>query len=177
MELKGTKTEQNLLLAFAGESQARGKYTYFADIAKDEGCMQIAEIFRKTASDEAAHAKMWLRILGGLGDTSQNLKEAAAGERYEHSEMYPEFAKTAREEGFTDIANLFEKVAQIESEHEKRFNTLIKNVDDHTVFSKDNEVMWVCRVCGYVHSGKDAPDICPVCGHPRGYFEVKSENY
>lgn len=177
MELKGTKTEQNLLLAFAGESQARNKYSFFAGIARDEGCHQLGEIFEKTASNEAMHAKLWLKLLGGLGDTSQNLKEAAKGEHYEHSEMYPEFAKTARDEGFDEIADLFEKVAGIELEHEKCYNALIKNVDEHTVFSKDNEVMWVCRVCGYVKCGKEAPDVCPVCKHQRGFFEVKADNY
>ena len=177
MELKGSKTEQNLLLAFAGESQARNKYTYFASVAKDEGCHQLAQIFEETANNEMAHAKIWLRYLGGIGDTSQNLQEAARGEHYEHSEMYPEFAKTAREEGFDEIARRCEMVAQIEVEHEKRYNKLIKNVDDHTVFSKDSEVMWVCRVCGHIHCGKEAPNVCPVCSHPRGFFEVKAENY
>lgn len=177
MELKGSKTEENLLLAFAGESQARNKYTYFATIAKNEGCHQLAQIFEETANNEMAHAKIWFRLLGGIGDTSQNLVEAAKGEHYEHSEMYPEFAKTAREEGFDKIAELFDKVAEIEEEHEKRFNTLSQNVDNQKVFKKDNEVMWICRVCGHIHFGKEAPDVCPVCSHPKGFFQIKAENY
>jgi len=179
MELKGSKTEQNLMAAFAGESQARNKYTYYASKAKKEGYEQIAALFEETANNEKEHAKMWFKELHGgeVPTTAENLLDAAEGENYEWTDMYAEFAKTAREEGFTRIALLFEGVAKIEKEHEERYRKLLENVNNEMVFSKDGEKVWVCRNCGHVHVGKEAPQVCPVCGHPRAYFEVKADNY
>ena len=179
MNLKGTKTEQNLMTAFAGESQARNKYTYYASKAKKEGYEQIAAIFEETAGNEKEHAKMWFKELHGgeVPTTAENLLDAAEGENYEWTDMYAEFAKTAREEGFTRIALLFEGVAKIEKEHEERYRKLLENVNNEMVFSKDGEKVWVCRNCGHVHVGKDAPKVCPVCAHPQAYFEVKADNY
>ncbi len=177
MELKGSRTEANLMSAFAGETQAWAKYTYYAKIAENEGYMQFGSIFRETAKNEEAHAKIWFGILGGLGKTRENLQNGASGEHFEHSEMYPEFAKKAREEGFDHIAELFEKVAEIEAEHEKRYRQMITQMADSKIFSKDNEVIWICRNCGHIHAGKEAPKVCPVCSHPQSYFEVKSGNY
>lgn len=179
MELKGSKTEQNLWTAFAGESQARNKYTYFASKAKKEGYEQIAAIFEETANNEKEHAKLWFKELHGgeVPTTEENLLAAAEGENYEWTDMYAEFAKTAREEGFTRIALLFEGVAKIEKEHEERYRKLLENVNNEMVFSKDGEKVWVCRNCGHVHVGKDAPKVCPVCAHPQAYFEVKADNY
>ena len=175
--IQGTKTEQNLMTAFAGESQARNKYTYFASVAKKEGYEQIAAIFLETAENEKEHAKMWFKALGGIGDTAHNLVEAANGENYEWTEMYAEFAKTAREEGFETLARQFEGVAAIEKSHEERYRKLLKNIDDKLVFSKDGECVWICRNCGHIHVGKSAPKVCPTCSHPQSYFEIKSTNY
>ena len=179
MELKGSKTEQNLMAAFAGESQARNKYTYYASKAKKDGFEQIAAIFEETANNEKEHAKMWFKeLLGGsIPDTMENLKDAAEGENYEWTDMYDSFAKTAEEEGFVAIAAKFRMVAAIEKEHEERYRKLLKNIDDKLVFSKDEECIWVCRNCGHVVIGKDAPKVCPVCAHPQSYFEVKANNY
>ena len=178
MELKGSKTETNLLAAFAGESEARNKYTYFASKAKKEGYEQIAALFLKTADNEKEHAKLWFKELNGIGDTAaENLKAAAAGENYEWTDMYATFAKEAREEGFDDIARLFEQVAEIEKEHEARYLKLLANVENGMVFSKDGDVIWQCSNCGHVVIGKKAPEVCPVCAHPQAYFEVKAENY
>lgn len=176
-KLKGTKTEQNLMTAFAGESQARNKYTYFASVAEKEGYKQIAEIFLETANNEKEHAKMWLKELGGIGTTAENLKAAAEGENYEWTDMYKGFAETAREEGFNDIAYLFEGVAKIEKEHEERYRKLLANVEDGLVFSRDGDMIWQCRNCGHIVIGKKAPEVCPVCKHPQAYFEIKKENY
>lgn len=179
MELKGSKTEQNLMAAFAGESQARNKYTYFASKAKKEGYEQIAAIFQETADNEKEHAKMWFKLLNGgeLADTAENLKAAAAGENYEWTDMYATFAKEAKEEGFNHIAFLFEQVAKIEKEHEERYLKLLANVKDGLVFSKDGDRIWKCRNCGHIVIGKSAPEVCPVCAHPKAYFEIKAENY
>ena len=179
MELKGSKTEQNLMAAFAGESQARNKYTYYASRAKKDGYEQIAGIFEETANNEKEHAKMWFKLLhdGAVPDTITNLKDAAAGENYEWTDMYAEFAKTAREEGFDHVAYLFEEVGKIEKEHEARYNALIANIEDGKVFTKDTPKMWICRNCGHVHYGEKAPEVCPVCAHPQSYFEVKCESY
>ena len=179
MELKGTKTEKNLLTAFAGESQARNKYTYFASTAKKEGYEQIAAIFEETANNEKEHAKMWCKELhgGDIPTTAENLLDAAEGENYEWTDMYAEFAKVAREEGFERIAFLFEGVAAIEKEHEERYRKLLKNVEDKLVFSKEGEAIWICRNCGHVVIGKEAPKVCPVCAHPQSFFELKKENY
>ena len=179
MELKGSKTEQNLLAAFAGESQARNKYTYFASKAKKDGYEQIAAIFEETANNEKEHAKMWFKELNGgsVPSTIENLKAAADGENYEWTDMYEEFAKTALEEGFTDLALKFRQVAAIEKHHEERYRKLLKNIEDEVVFSKDEEKIWICRNCGHVVIGKKAPDVCPVCAHPQSYFEIKAENY
>ena len=179
MELKGSKTEQNLMTAFAGESQARNKYTYFASVAKKEGYEQIAAIFQETADNEKEHAKMWFKLLNGgqLGDTAANLKAAAEGENYEWTDMYAEFAKTAREEGFTHIAYLFEEVAKIEKEHEERYLKLLENVKDGKVFEAGEVKIWKCRNCGHIVVGTKAPEVCPVCSHPKAYFEIKAENY
>ena len=177
MELKGTKTEKNLMEAFAGESQARNKYTYFASVAKKEGYEQIAALFLETAENEKEHAKIHFKYLNGIGDTKANLASAAAGENYEWTDMYKEFAETARSEGFTRIAFLFEEVAKIEKEHENRYRKLLTNINDGLVFSRDGDKIWQCRNCGHIVIGKDAPSVCPVCAHPQSYFEIKKENY
>ena len=179
MELKGSKTEQNLMTAFAGESQARNKYTYFASKAKKEGYEQIAAIFQETADNEKEHAKIWFKLLNGgeIGTTAENLKAAADGENYEWTDMYAEFAKIAKEEGFDHIAYLFEEVGKIEKEHEERYLTLLKNIEDDSVFHKNEDKIWICRNCGHVYIGKDAVEICPVCKHPKSFMEVKADNY
>ena len=179
MELKGSRTEENLLKAFAGESEARNKYTFFASKAKKDGYEQIAAIFEETANNEKEHAKMWFKELngGGVPDTVTNLKAAADGENYEWTDMYEEFAKVAEEEGFNQIAYKFRAVGEIEKHHEERFRKLLKNIEDKVVFSKGEECIWICRNCGHVVIGKKAPEVCPVCNHPKSYFEVKSENY
>ncbi len=177
MNLKGTKTEQNLMTAFAGESQARNKYTYFASVAKKEGYEQISALFTKTADNEKEHAKMWFKLLGGLGNTAQNLADAAAGENYEWTDMYATFAKEADEEGFHDIAEKFRAVAEIEKSHEERYRKLLANVEMQQVFEKGEMTMWECRNCGHLVMGKKAPEVCPVCAHPKSYFEVRAENY
>ncbi len=177
MELKGTKTEKNLREAFAGESQARNKYTYFASVAKKQGFEQIAEIFLKTADNEKEHAKLWFKHLGELGDTHENLKAAAEGENYEWTEMYAKMADEAEEEGFTVIAAQFRAVAKIERTHEERYQTLLKNVLEQKVFEKTDVVVWECRNCGHLHIAVKAPKVCPVCAHPEAYFEVRKENY
>ncbi|MBQ7090056.1 MAG: rubrerythrin family protein [Clostridia bacterium] len=177
MELKGSKTEKNLMTAFAGESQARNKYTYFASVAKKEGYEQIAAIFQKTADNEKEHAKLWFKALGELGDTAANLLAAAEGENYEWTDMYDTFAKEAEEEGFTKLAYQFRAVAAIEKTHEERYRALLSNVEMQKVFEKADETMWECRNCGHLVMGKKAPEICPVCAHPKSYFEVRAENY
>ena len=179
MELKGSKTEANLLAAFAGESQARNKYTYFASKAKKEGYEQIAAIFEETANNEKEHAKMWFKELNGgdIPTTEENLLAAAEGENYEWTDMYAGFAEVAREEGFDRIANLFEGVAKIEKEHEERYRKLLENVKGDLVFSKDGDAIWKCRNCGHIVIGKKAPEVCPVCAHPQSFFEIKAENY
>ncbi len=176
---KGTKTEENLKKAFAGESEARNKYTYFASKAKKDGYEQIAAIFEETAGNEKEHAKMWFKELNGgsVPSTVDNLRAAADGENYEWTDMYAEFAKTAREEGFEELAKKFEAVAEIEKHHEERYRALLKNIEDNKVFSKDGDCIWVCRNCGHIVVGKKAPDVCPVCNHPQSYFEIKAENY
>ena len=177
-DIKGSKTEANLLAAFSGESQARNKYTYYASKARKDGYVQIANIFEETANNEKEHAKMWVKLLnGGIGDTLSNLKDAAAGENYEWTDMYAGFAKTAREEGFDHIADLFEGVAKIEKEHEERYLKLVQNIEGGLVFSKDGDVIWQCSNCGHIVIGKQAPEVCPVCAHPQAYFQVKAENY
>ncbi len=178
-KLKGTKTEANLQAAFAGESQARNKYTYFASKAKKDGYEQIAAIFEETANNEKEHAKMWFKYLNGgeVPTTTENLKAAADGENYEWKEMYPSFAAKAREEGFDEIAALFEGVAAIEKEHEERYRKLLKNIEDKIVFSRDGDCIWQCSNCGHIVVGKKAPEVCPVCAHPQAYFEIKAENY
>ncbi|MGN0431875.1 MAG: rubrerythrin [Lachnospiraceae bacterium] len=178
-ELKGTRTEANLQAAFAGESQARNKYSYFASKAKKDGYVQIAAIFEETANNEKEHAKIWYKLLNGgaVGNTVENLKEAAGGENYEWTEMYPTFAKEAREEGFDEIADLFEGVAAIEKEHEERYKKLLENVEGGLVFSRDGEMIWQCANCGHVCVGRQAPEVCPVCAHPQSYFQIKAENY
>ena len=175
--LKGTKTEQNLLTAFAGESQARNKYTYFASVAKKEGYVQISKIFEETAANEKEHAKIWFKLLKGIGNTIENLTAAAEGENYEWTDMYKNFAQDAKEEGFDEIAKLFEGVAKIEKEHEERYKKLLSNIKTNTVFSSDKDVIWQCSNCGHIYKGKVAPDLCPVCNHPKAYFERKAENY
>ena len=178
MELKGSKTEANLITAFAGESQARNKYTYYASQAKKEGFNQIAEFFELTANNEKEHAKIWFKLLNdGIGDTMANLKAAAEGENYEWTDIYATFAKEAKEEGFDRIAYLFEAVGKIEKEHEERYLKLLKNIEEGKVFSSDGKVAWVCRNCGHIHFGENAPEVCPVCAHPKAYFEIKQENY
>ena len=177
MELKGSKTEKNLMTAFAGESEARNKYTYFASVAKKEGYEQIAAIFQKTADNEKEHAKMWFKALGGLGDTAKNLAAAAAGENYEWTDMYATFDKVAEEEVFIDLAEKFRGVALIEKSHEERYRALLDNVQMKKVFEKAEQTMWECRNCGHLVMGKKAPDVCPVCAHPQSYFEVRAENY
>ena len=179
MELKGSRTEQNLMAAFAGESQARNKYSYYASKAKKEGYEQIAAIFEETANNEKEHAKMWFKLLegGSIKSTPENLKAAAEGENYEWTDMYAGFAETAKEEGFDHIAFLFSEVAKIEKEHEERYKKLLKNIEDELVFSNDGDTIWVCRNCGHVVVGKNAPKVCPVCEHPQSYFERKANNY
>ena len=178
-ELKGTKTEANLQAAFAGESQARNKYTYFASKAKAEGYEQIAALFQETANNEKEHAKIWFKLLNGgeIGTTSDNLKEAAAGENYEWTDMYKTFAEEAREEGFDKIAFLFEKVGEIEKHHEERYLALLNNVENDLVFSKDGDAIWQCANCGHIVIGKKAPEICPVCAHPKAFFQLQAKNY
>jgi len=177
MELKGSKTEQNLLSAFAGESQARNKYTYFATAAAEEGLEQIAGIFLETAENEREHARKEFDFLKGIGDTDANLKAAAEGEHYEYTQMYPEFERVAREEGFSEIADFFKEVAEVEEEHEKRYLALLKNLKEGKVFKRDKVVRWKCRNCGYVHEGTEAPEECPACGFPQSYYELMAENY
>ena len=177
MELKGSKTERNLWEAFAGESQARNKYTYFASVAKKAGYEQIAEIFLKTAENEKEHAKLWFKALGELGDTAQNLLHAAEGENYEWTDMYAKFADEAEEKGFLELAFKFREVAKIEKSHEERYRALLNNVEMKAVFEKAGETMWECRNCGHLVMGKKAPEVCPVCAHPQAYFEVRKENY
>ncbi len=173
----GTQTEKNLLAAFAGESQARNKYTYFASVAKKQGFEQIAELFLKTADNEKEHAKMWFKELDGLGDTADNLRAAAEGENYEWTDMYENFAKTAEEEGFEELAARFRKVGEIEKHHEERYRALLHNVENQEVFEKSEVKVWECRNCGHIVVGTKAPAVCPVCQHPQSYFEVHSENY
>lgn len=179
MNLKGTRTEANLMAAFAGESQARNKYTYYASKAKKEGFNQIADIFLETAENEKEHAKIWFKLLhnGEVPDTATNLNDAAAGENFEWTDMYKEFAKVAREEGFEDIAKLFDGVAAIEKEHEERYRALLNNVQNGLVFSKDGDTIWICSNCGHIHVGKQAPETCPVCSHPQAYFKMQAKNY
>ena len=177
MELKGSKTEQNLRAAFSGESEARNKYTYFASVAKKEGYQQIAAIFEATANNEKEHAKMWFKELKGIGTTAENLLSAAEGENYEWTDMYSTFADEAEAEGFTAIANKFRMVAAIEKSHEERYRALLNNVEMQKVFEKAEETMWECRNCGHLVMGKKAPEVCPVCAHPQSYFEVRKENY
>ena len=179
MDFKGSKTEANLMAAFAGESQARNKYTYYASKAKKEGYEQIAAIFTETADNEKEHAKIWFKELhgGAVPSTKDNLLDAAAGENYEWTEMYKEFAEVAKEEGFDRIAALFEMVGKIEKEHEERYNTFVKNLEDGIVFERSEEVVWVCRNCGHIYVGKSAPAVCPTCAHPQAYFEIKKANY
>jgi rubrerythrin len=176
-ELKGSKTEQNLKQAFAGESQARNKYTYFASVAKKEGYEQIAAIFLETAEQEKEHAKLHLKLLEGIGDTAANLKEAAGGENYEWTNMYPEMAKTARQEGFEDIARLFDGLAKIEKAHEERYKKILDSLQSGRVFARSPRVKWRCRNCGFVYEGEKALTMCPVCEHPQAYFEVVAENF
>ena len=178
-DLKGTKTEANLMAAFAGESQARNKYTYYASKAKKDGYEQIAELFTETANNEKEHAKIWFKLLhdGNVPDTIENLKDAAAGENYEWTDMYKSFAEDAKAEGFDHIAYLFEQVAAIEKEHEERYRKLLANIEEGIVFSRDGDMVWICRNCGHIHIGKTAPEVCPVCAHPKAYFELRAENY
>ena len=177
-ELKGSKTEKNLETAFAGESMARNKYTYFASKARKEGYVQIANIFEETANNEKEHAKMWFKLLNdGIGSTAECLEAAAEGENYEWTDMYDTFAKEAREEGFEEIARLFEGVAAIEKEHEERYRKLLANVENGLGFSKEGDTIWQCSNCGHIVIGKKAPEVCPVCAHPQAYFQVKAENY
>ena len=178
MELNGTRTEANLWAAFAGESQARNKYTYYASKAKKDGYQQIAAIFEETAANEKEHAKIWFKLLhGGIADTMTNLADAASGEQDEWTSMYPEFAKVAREEGFDQIAYLFDEVAKIEKEHEERYRALIANIEEGKVFVREEQQLWHCRNCGHIHSGAQAPGVCPVCDHPQSFFQIKAENY
>lgn len=178
-ELQGTKTQANLMAAFAGESQARNKYTYFADKAEKDGFVQISQIFKETAKNEREHAEIWFKLLNGgeIKDTATNLQDASKGENYEWTDMYPTFAKEAREEGFEHIAFLFDEVAKIEAEHEKRFLKLLENVEGGLVFSRDEEKIWICSNCGHIVIGKEVPNMCPVCKHPKAYFKLKAENY
>ena len=179
LKLKGTKTEANLKEAFAGESQARNKYTFYASKAKKEGYVQIAKIFEETANNEKEHAKIWFKILNGgeISSTTNNLKDAANGENYEWTDMYDRMAKDAKEEGFEDIAKLFEEVGKIEKEHEERYRKLLSNIEGGLVFSRDGDTIWQCSNCGHIVIGKNAPEMCPVCKHPKAYFEIKSQNY
>lgn len=178
-ELKGSKTEKNLMAAFAGESQARNKYTYYASKAKKDGFVQIANIFEETANNEKEHAKIWFKLLhgGSIPDTAENLEDAADGENYEWTDMYAAFAREAREEGFDHIADLFEMVGAIEKEHEARYLKLLDNLENGLVFSRDGDCIWQCSNCGHIVVGRQAPDICPVCAHPQAYFELKADNY
>ena len=178
-DLKGTRTEANLMAAFAGESQATNKYTYYASKAKKDGYVQIANIFEETAANEREHAKMWFKLLhgGSVPSTVENLKDAAEGENYEWTDMYDRMAKEAKEEGFDHIAYLFEAVGRIEREHEERYKKLLENIEGGLVFSRDGDAIWKCRNCGHIVIGKQAPEVCPVCNHPKSYFEVKAENY
>lgn len=173
----GTQTEKNLEAAFAGESQARNKYTYFASVAKKQGFEQIADLFLKTADNEKEHAKMWFKELNGIGDTAENLLAAAEGENYEWTDMYEDFAKTAEEEGFTELAHKFRLVAAIEKHHEERYRALLRNVETAEVFKRSEIKVWECRNCGHIVVGKEAPEVCPVCNHPQSYFEIHAENY
>lgn len=173
----GTQTEKNLEAAFAGESQARNKYTYFASVAKKQGFEQIADLFLKTADNEKEHAKMWFKELSGIGDTAENLLAAAEGENYEWTDMYEDFAKTAEEEGFTELAHKFRLVAAIEKHHEERYRALLRNVETAEVFKRSEIKVWECRNCGHIVVGKEAPEVCPVCNHPQSYFEIHAENY
>ena len=177
-DLKGTKTEANLMAAFAGESQARNKYTYYASKAKKEGYEQIAALFTETANNEKEHAKIWFKLLhgGSVADTMTNLKDAAEGENYEWTDMYKNFAEDAKAEGFDHIAFLFEEVAKIEKEHEERYRKLLANIEEGIVFSRDGDMVWICRNCGHIHIGKDAPELCPVCAHPKAYVEMRADN-
>lgn len=178
MQLKGSKTEKNLEAAFAGESMARNKYTYYASKAKKDGYVQIARLFEETAANEKEHAKIWFKLLhDGIAGTDVNLEDAAAGENYEWTDMYPTFAKEAREEGFDYIADLFERVAEVEKHHEERYKKLLENVKGGLVFSKDEDAIWQCINCGHICIGKKAPEVCPVCAHPQSYFQIKPENY
>ncbi|MCL2388454.1 MAG: rubrerythrin family protein [Defluviitaleaceae bacterium] len=176
-ELKGSKTEQNLRTAFSGESEARNKYTYFAGVAKKEGYEQIAAIFQETANNEMAHAKLWFKHLNGLGDTKANLKSAAAGEHHEWTEMYKEFAATAREEGFDKIAAQMELIAEIEKHHENRYLKLLENIENDTAFKRDTKQRWICLNCGHIHESESAPQVCPACVHPQSFFQVYADNY
>ena len=177
MELKGSKTEKNLMAAFAGESQAHNKYSYYASKARKDGYVQIANLFEETANNEKEHAKMWFKLFHGIGSTEENLLDAAEGENYEWTDMYATFAKEAREEGFDHIADLFEGVAAIEKEHEERYRKLLANVKGKLVFSRDGDCVWQCSNCGHIVVGKAAPEVCPVCAHPQAYFQIKAENY
>ena len=177
MELKGSRTEANLHAAFAGESMARNKYTYFASKAKKDGYVQIAQIFEETADNEKEHAKIWFKLLQGIGSTQDNLLAAADGENYEWTDMYAQFAREARDEGFEEIAKLFEGVAAIEKEHEERYRKLLANIQSGLVFSRDGDMIWQCANCGHIVVGKQAPEVCPVCNHPQSYFQIKAENY
>ena len=177
MELKGSKTDANLWAAFAGESEARNKYTYFASKAKKDGYVQISKLFEETANNEKEHAKIWFKLLNGIGTTEENLLSAAEGENYEWTDMYAQFAKEAREEGFDHIAYLFESVGEIEKEHEERYRKLLANIEGGLVFSRDGDMIWECSNCGHIHIGKEAPEVCPVCAHPRDYFQLKAKNY
>ena len=177
MELKGSQTEKNLWAAFQGESMARNKYSYFASKARKDGYVQIANIFEETAANEKEHAKIWFKLLGGIGSTTDNLKAAAEGENFEWTDMYAGFAKTAKEEGFDKIAELFLGVAAIEKEHEERYRKLLSNLQGGLVFSKDGDAIWQCANCGHIVVGKAAPEVCPVCAHPQAYFQVKAENF
>ena len=179
MELKGSKTEKNLMEAFSGESQARNKYTYYASKARKDGYEQIAAFFEETANNEKEHAKLWFKFLkgGDVPNTIENLNDAANGENYEWTKMYADFALVAKEEGFNDIAGLFEGVAKVEKNHEERYRKLLKNIEDDSVFKKDEEKIWICRNCGHIHIGKEAPERCPVCSHPKAFFELKDINY
>lgn len=176
-DLKGTKTEANLWAAFAGESQARNKYTYYASKAKKDGYEQIAALFEETANQEKEHAKMWFKLVHGIGATPDNLKDAAAGENDEWTDMYPRMAKEAREEGFNEIADLFEGVAAIEKHHMERYQKMLGNIEQGVVFSREGDYVWQCRNCGHLHFGKQAPETCPICNHPQSYFQLKAENY
>ncbi|WBW97133.1 rubrerythrin [Oceanirhabdus sp. W0125-5] len=175
--LKGSQTEKNLMEAFAGESQARNKYTYYASKAKKEGYVQIAKIFEETAMNEKEHAKIWFKLLDGIGTTEDNLKAAASGEHAEWTDMYKEFAETAKSEGFEDIAKLFEGVGAIEKHHEERYQELLKNVQEGKVFAREESKTWICENCGHLHTGNEAPEVCPVCAHPRAYFKISCKDY